>query len=195
MTEKLLDGIWKQMQLSKGLDDSEKDIYIFGLYQGAILLLNICTALIIGVILNMFLEIVVYLICFIPLRIFAGGYHAKTQLRCYIMSSVTTVFILLGIRYLQQYNSIWEFICYVLAFGIIWRLAPVADANKPLLDEEQISYRKKVRRNLVFLTAIAVLFYFLREPMVMAVIEISVCFLSIILIMGLYKNKKNEMIT
>lgn len=183
------------MQLSKGLDDSEKDIYIFGLYQGAILLLNICTALIIGVILNMFLEIVVYLICFIPLRIFAGGYHAKTQLRCYIMSSVTTVFILLGIRYLQQYNSIWEFICYVLAFGIIWRLAPVADANKPLLDEEQISYRKKVRRNLVFLTAIAVLFYFLREPMVMAVIEISVCFLSIILIMGLYKNKKNEMIT
>ena len=195
MTEKLLDGIWKQMQLSKGLDDSEKDIYIFGLYQGAILLLNICTALIIGVILNMFLEIVVYLICFIPLRIFAGGYHAKTQLRCYIMSSVTTVFILLGIRYLQQYNSIWEFICYVLAFGIIWRLAPVADANKPLLDEEQISYRKKVRRNLVFLTAIAVLFYFLREPMVMADIEISVCFLSIILIMGLYKNKKNEMIT
>ena len=136
-------------------------------------------------------EIIIYLVCFIPLRIFAGGYHAKTQFRCYIMSSITTVFILLGIQFLQQYNSIWELICFVISFCVIWKLVPVEDANKPLLAEEQISYRKKVRRILVFLTGIAGLSYILGEPMVMTIIEVSVCFLSIILIMGLYKNKKN----
>ncbi len=178
------------MKLSKGLEDSDKDIYIFGLYQGAILLLNICTSLLIGVILNMVFEIILYLIFFIPLRIFAGGYHAKTQLRCYIMSSATTVLILLGIRFLQRYSSIWELICFVVAFCVIWIFVPVADANKPLLDKEKISYKKKVRKILVILTAIAGIAYILKEFVVMTVIEMSVCFLSIILIMGLYKNKK-----
>jgi accessory gene regulator B len=189
MTEKLMDGIWKQMQLSKGLQEDDKDIYLFGVYQGAILLLNICTALLIGVALNMLLEIVIYLICFLPLRIFAGGYHAKTQLRCYIMSSFTTVIILLGIQFLQQQESIWEFLSYIVSFGIIWRFAPVADANKPLLEKEQVIYQKKVRKVLLLLTGIAALTYFLGFNIISTVIEVSVCFLSVILLMGIYKNK------
>lgn len=184
-----MDGIWKQMQLSKGLQEDEKDIYLFGVYQGAILLLNICTALLIGVALNMLLEIVIYLICFLPLRIFAGGYHAKTQLRCYIMSSFTTVIILLVIQFLQQQESIWEFLIYFVSFGVIWRYAPVADVNKPLLENEQVNYRKKVHKVLLLLTGIAALTYFLRFDIITTVIEVSVCFLSVILLMGIYKNK------
>ncbi len=184
-----MDGIWKQMQLSKGLQEDDKDIYLFGVYQGAILLLNICTALLIGVALNMLLEIVIYLICFLPLRIFAGGYHAKTQLRCYIMSSFTTVIILLVIQFLQQQESIWEFLIYFVSFGVIWRYAPVADANKPLLENEQVNYRKKVHKVLLLLTGIAALTYFLRFDIITTVIEVSVCFLSVILLMGIYKNK------
>lgn len=184
-----MDGIWKQMQLSKGLQEDDKDIYLFGVYQGAILLLNICTALLIGVALNMLLEIVIYLICFLPLRIFAGGYHAKTQLRCYIMSSFTTVIILLGIQFLQQQESIWEFLSYIVSFGIIWIFAPVADANKPLLEKEQVIYQKKVRKVLLLLTGIAALTYFLGFNIISTVIEVSVCFLSVILLMGIYKNK------
>ncbi len=184
-----MDGIWKQMQLSKGLQEDDKDIYLFGVYQGAILLLNICTALLIGVALNMLLEIVIYLICFLPLRIIAGGYHAKTQLRCYIMSSFTTVIILLGIQFLQQQESIWEFLSYIVSFGIIWRFAPVADANKPLLEKEQVIYQKKVRKVLLLLTGIAALTYFLGFNIISTVIEVSVCFLSVILLMGIYKNK------
>ncbi|AMJ40806.1 accessory gene regulator B [[Clostridium] propionicum DSM 1682] len=177
------------MQLSKGLQEDDKDIYLFGVYQGAILLLNICTALLIGVALNMLLEIVIYLICFLPLRIFAGGYHAKTQLRCYIMSSFTTVIILLGIQFLQQQESIWEFLSYIVSFGIIWRFAPVADANKPLLEKEHVIYQKKVRKVLLLLTGIAALTYFLGFNIISTVIEVSVCFLSVILLMGIYKNK------
>lgn len=183
-----MDGIWKQMQLSNGLEENDKDIYIFGVYQGAILLLNICTALIIGVALNMLFEIVIYLICFLPLRIYAGGYHAKTQLRCYIMSSFTTVIILLGIQFFLQQESILEFMGFFVSFGIIWRFAPVADANKPLLEKEQVSYQKKVRKVLLLLTGISVLTYFMNFKIVATVIEVSVCFLSIILLLGIYKN-------
>ncbi len=190
MTEKLMDGIWKQMQLSNGLREDDKDIYVFGVYQGAILLLNICTALLIGVILNMIIEMIVYLICFLPLRIFAGGYHAKTQLRCYIMSSVTAVFILFGIQFLQQQESIWEFICFMVSFGIIWKFAPVPDANKPLQGNEQVIYQKKVRKILLVLTGVSVAAFALKLQLVLAVIEISVCFLAVILLMGLLKNRK-----
>ena len=190
MTDKLMDGIWKQMQLSKGLQEDDKDIYLFGVYQGAILLLNICTALIIGIILNMITEIIVYLICFLPLRIYAGGYHAKTQLRCYIMSTITTALLLLGIQFLQEKESMLEIICFTISFGVIWKYAPVPDANKPLQGNEQKNYQKKVRRILLILTGVSVVAFFMKIQLVVAVIEMSVCFLSVILLLGLAKNRK-----
>ena len=94
MTEKIMENVWKEIKAAGNVDEEDKEIYLFGIYQGLIFLLNVVTALLTGIILDMFLESVLFLICFIPLRIFAGGYHAKTQFRCYVMSTVTTVILL-----------------------------------------------------------------------------------------------------
>ena len=79
--EKIKNIIWIRMKEAKELTDEDKEIYLFGLIQGVIFLLNTFTALCIGMILNMLIEVIIYLVCFIPIRIFAGGYHAKTQVR------------------------------------------------------------------------------------------------------------------
>lgn len=59
-------------------------IYIYGINQILTYVINVFSALIIGAILGVFLEITVFMAAYIPLRSFAGGYHAKTPLRCYI---------------------------------------------------------------------------------------------------------------
>lgn len=176
------------MKLAKDLSEDDRDLYLFGFTQGIILLLNVLTSLCIGIALGMLLEVMIYMVCFIPLRIFAGGYHAKTQLRCYIMSSFTTVFVLLGIKFLQNYNGTLEWIMLLISTVVIWHLAPVEDYNKPLAIEEKLLYQKRVKKILIILIGVGALSYALNIQVVMTVGEIAIWFLAIVLLLGLFKN-------
>ena len=155
MTEKIMENVWKGMKTTGNVDEEDKEIYLFGFYQGLIFLLNLVTALLTGIILDMFLESVLFLICFIPLRIFAGGYHAKTQFRCYVMSTVTTVILLYLIAFLQKNMGVEAIALYIIPTSIIWKLAPVQDKNKPLDLDEQKKYRKRVHSLLFIISCIS----------------------------------------
>lgn len=188
MTEKIMENVWKGMKTTGNVDEEDKEIYLFGFYQGLIFLLNLVTALLTGIILNMFLESVLFLICFIPLRIFAGGYHAKTQFRCYVMSTVTTVILLYLIAFLQKNMGVEAIALYIIATCIIWKLAPVQDKNKPLDLDEQKKYRKRVHSLLIIISCISGCLYFWGIYVVPAVVVCVVCQLSIVLIWGKLKN-------
>lgn len=88
----------------------DKDIHIFGLQQGLFMLLNIATTIMIGLVFGMFMQSLVFMLSYLPLRSVAGGYHAKTQLKCYLFSTVIVSATLLGIKYIP-----WtSFICLIL---------------------------------------------------------------------------------
>lgn len=188
MTEKIIENVWKSMKAASQIDEEDKEIYLFGFYQGLIFLLNIATALFTGIILHMFLESVLFLICFIPLRIFAGGYHAKTQLRCYIMSTITTAVLLCLIGFLQRKMGVQTIALYIIAACVIWKLAPVQDKNKPLDLDEQKKYRKRVHSLLMLLSCVSGCLYFWGNYKIPAVAVCVVCQLAVILVWGKYKN-------
>lgn len=181
--------LWNKMKASNNLAEEDKEIYIFGIYQGLILLLNVATTLFIGFILNKFLESAMFLIFFIPLRIYAGGYHAKTQMRCYIMSSLTTALILCGIRFLENNIGFVSIAGYIVSTFIVMKLAPVQNSNKPLYGNEVNKYQAIVR-NILCLYAIILFFsYMMSRITVFAVIEVVVYSTAIILFIGAGKSK------
>ena len=64
------------------ISSEDREIYVYGLKQGLILLINILTTLLIGFAFNKTTETIVFLASYIPLRVYAGGYHARTQMGC-----------------------------------------------------------------------------------------------------------------
>jgi accessory gene regulator B len=54
----------------------------------------------IGLALSFLAESMVFLATYMLIRTYAGGYHAKTQLGCYIFSTVAVTVILLGIKHI-----------------------------------------------------------------------------------------------
>lgn len=64
------------------IEKDDAELYCYGVQQGGLVLLNIITSLMIGVWNQAVLETVLFLIAYIPLRSFAGGYHAKNTKRC-----------------------------------------------------------------------------------------------------------------
>ena len=66
--------------------------YKYGLEITISSLLNILLIISIGIISGQLIESVLFLICFIPLRQFTGGYHANSYLKCNFMFSVLFLF-------------------------------------------------------------------------------------------------------
>ena len=70
------------------IKEEDAEIYIYGINQILTSVLSVSSALIIGLIFGVFPEIAVFMAAYIPLRSFAGGYHAKTPLSCYVFSVI-----------------------------------------------------------------------------------------------------------
>ena len=105
---------------------------------------EIISILVISVFLHNFLETVVFFGCFIPLRIYAGGYHAKTRLRC-LFVSIIVYMIFTTIIYITPAKVYFK-LCLLLSFislVVVFVLAPIIHSNKNVNKIEKRYYRKK----------------------------------------------------
>lgn len=172
---------------SNVIEAEEAEIYIYGINQILVSVLNVSSALIIGFIFDVFLEVAVFMAAYIPLRSFAGGYHAKTPLRCYIFSVIMLIVVSIGMNYL--YMEDW--VCYVvLAVSalVVIILAPVEDRNKPL---DETEYRVYKRRTML-IAAIELIIALMLKPLISYNLFIAIVYsfavLSLMLIAGKVKN-------
>ena len=168
----------------------DKDLYTYGFKQTSLILLNIITTIIIGLIFNVLWQCIVFLLAYVPLRSYAGGYHARTQLRCYLFSIALMIIVSLMIKYIY-WNELSIMILTLVSSGVILKLAPIADANKPLdLKEEQV-YKRKSRLILLFEVFLICVFINLSNIQISICITLSIIILSIMLLIS-YKNKVFE---
>jgi accessory gene regulator B len=122
--------------------EDDKEIVEYGIEQGLLILLNILTTVTIGFVFDMVLESLIYLVAFIPLRSYVGGYHARTKINCYISSVVIISIVLASIKYVNWSTST-AIILTILSGIIIFICAPRADVNKPFDEIELIVFRKR----------------------------------------------------
>ena len=105
--------------------------------------LEIASILAIATFVENFFETVLFFTAFIPLRVYAGGYHADTKLKCYLISlgvyGIFTVIIneLPSGAYLPV-----TLISTMLSMIMVLIVAPVIHKNKTVNEIERKHYRK-----------------------------------------------------
>jgi accessory gene regulator B len=168
-----------------------RDIYIYGLQQGMLMVINIATILVIGIAFNMVLESTIFLLTFIPLRSNAGGYHAKNQARCYLYSIVMITVTLICIK-VVPWTGVICFSLTVVTGAIIFFFAPVEDANKPLDQMEKAVYKKRTRKTLSLFVLLILLFCYFYQIVISLCIIMGLVVLSIMLVLGRVMNQLNR---
>lgn len=139
---KLSHKIGDNLVRSNVIKEEDAEIYIYGINQIFVSVLNVSSALIIGCIFGVALEIAVFMAAYIPLRSFAGGYHAKTPLRCYIFSVIMLIVVSNSMKYLYLANWV-HYAVLVAATLVVLVLSPVEDKNKPLDKIEHRVHKKR----------------------------------------------------
>ncbi len=183
LSEQIADGFEKQRVISS----EDKEIYRYGVQQGLNLAFNLLTTLVIGAVCGMFWESVLFMAAYMPLRSFAGGYHAKTHLRCYLYSILMITAVLLAIRFLPLSRMIYG--CLMLAGSIVMiMLAPVEDQNKPLDDDEQRVYCKRTRLILSLEVGMMLAAILLQIKVFYSAVALAIFCLGCIVLAGELKN-------
>lgn len=131
------------------MSQDEKDVIQYGLNQFFWILLNFFTIAISGVLWHEFcFSILVFLEIYF-LRPYAGGYHADTEIKCYILSAgIVNIAMLLRKFSVFSWNSmLMIYICFIC---VILLFSPVDNPIHPLTKADKKYYGKKLRQ-LIFL--------------------------------------------
>lgn len=172
----------------------DRELYAYGLWQGTILIFNFLTIIVIGLLFKMLWQSLVFIIAYGFLRPVAGGYHARKQINCYILSIVLIVTVLCMLRWIH-WNSIVCLIILLISGIIILLFAPIEDENKPLDIKEKRVYKHRTRIILFLLTLLSLSFLLVGNIQISSNIAISILFSAIMLILGKIKNIVNQAVT
>jgi len=96
-----------------------------------------------------------YLLGFIPLRLIAGGYHAKSHLRCFLILMASYLAFLGLLSSIPAGIVLPAIMLAAASIALVMAFAPRADANKPITDEEAIRF-KRLSRIAVVVNAVSI---------------------------------------
>lgn len=112
---------------------ARKEVYIYGLEltlsSAAVAFSVLILSCVFGAVYTSF----IFSFVFVSIRLFAGGYHAKKYVQCFVLSNAVYL-ICLGITFLFEYLKI-EIICpglTLLSMAVIFKLAPIKHKHHPL---------------------------------------------------------------
>lgn len=181
-----------QFMLNHGIIEAEDaEIYQFGFNQLMFIAINLITTVIIGIAFSMIFESIIFLVSYMVVRVYAGGYHAKTQFRCYVISSLFIVLALMGVKYI-----IWEgfasIIAITIASMVIFKLSPVETKNKPLDEIETKIYKTKSRQRIVGVYLLCITAKFLAYEVIFKPMSMAIIILSIVLLIGQQINRHQK---
>lgn len=166
----------------------ERDLYLFGLRQLWRFAGNLLTALAIGLCMGMIWQSILFSLAYIPLRQYAGGYHARNAKVCYILSTVLILLVLLLIKCLS-FRWITVVVLLLLADFIIWLKAPVESENRTLTDGETFVFRKRTRIILAVLNALVLTAYAGTAEQISACILMAIVAAAFMVAVGIIKKR------
>ena len=142
---------------NKIVDIEERDTYIYGieviLLNGGLLLVFLLISLLSGTMINFW----AYLMFFIPLRTFSGGYHAKTSECCFVLSTIMYGISVAVTKFLPLlYLDFYWWMTGGISVLIILIFAPLINSNNPLNE-----FQKKRNRIIVYSLLITDLVFFI----------------------------------
>lgn len=188
MFAKIAERITENMEDNHIIKHDDRELYIYGFNQGLNILLNLITTLVVGLLFRNILELAIFIAAYIPLRSFAGGYHAKTPLRCYIYSIIMIILVSVGMKYLLFVDMVYYVILAISAL-IIFVLSPAEDKNKPLDKIELKVYRKRTSLILLVELIICILSNVIDLRTVFISIIYNLAVMSVIILLGMLKSK------
>lgn len=169
------------------------EIYQYGffvLYSNIIFLL---LSMLFGAVFGVFLQSIIFFVAFFSIRQYAGGYHASTETRCEIMSTLSILACIVVIKLSKTFafQTVMLIVSALSAVCII-TLCPLDTPEKPLSTEEYKRFRKISLIILSIIVLAMAISYAFKFKLTLISLCMSLVFESILLVAGKIKKRINK---
>lgn len=182
--------------LSNGtINDEDKELYIYGLFMLLSQLMFFIITCIFGLILKCILESIIFYIAFQFIRKYSGGYHASTETRCEISTTLSILACIVLIRLSKTYDFQIALVTITVISAIsIFCLCPLDTPEKPLSDKEFRYFRKISWLILFVIITVITVSYIFKLSIIIVPCCLSLILESILLALGKIKrvSQKNN---
>ncbi len=175
----------------KIISEEQRAIYIYGFELVICSIISLIIVILIACITGMYYECVVYYVVFSITRLFCGGFHAETYLKCKIIY-VGGLLITLGIyKTINILQPLYWLILFIFASLIIGHFAPIENENKPL----SVSKKKKSKNitlALIILWLVVAVVLYLIENSIYQMIPLTLLFVAVLIVFGKIKERRKK---
>lgn len=164
MATAIAEHIVGKLIAASAVEEVDRKLYVYGFFLLITRFFFFLVTVIVGCLLGIPCESVVFYIAFILLRTYAGGVHAKTETSCTVLTTLALGMAVATIKILEASNV---GIKTLLVFSnlCIWLFSPLDSSEKPLKTEEKRRYRKICYRLLLICDAVIFAADFMMLPM------------------------------
>lgn len=184
--EKYSSNLISQISTSK----EDREVLEYGLHQSLMILLNLLSVLICGFFWKLLLFGLLLFLTLFFLRPYAGGFHADTEIRCYMVSIGIINLVMAGVKFINMSDSIM-IILYMGSFLVIWKNAPVVNSINPLENIEILKYSQKAKRIIIGYSLIAGFGIYLQNSIIYEPIFYGMLITALSDLIGKYKYREN----
>ena len=141
------------------IDFDEVTIYQYGLEVMLITIFQIIGIMLFAFFTGYVAEAIVFIMAFSSLRMYAGGYHASSVLRCLTLIIVFVMIDIAICKMLMLDKLPWiSILISLISFLIVYAHAPVSVITRPITEKERIRFRKiSINISFFYLIVITVL--------------------------------------
>lgn len=186
---KIVTVLSERMAEKEIIKQEDISIYQYGIENGIILSLNMLTAVSIGLVTGRLIEILAFLLAFISLRSFSGGFHLESKVMCYICSNLILLIPAYAAEISRYCSKMFsstviniEIVIVMCATVIIFINSPM-DSNKRKLDlAERKHFKVRARSILIVQAVIIVILYFFKRKFPVDSLCISLCTIAVLML-------------
>lgn len=190
ISERITEFLVDSKEISRDIDEFK--CYKYGVEIALSTMLNIVLILSIGAVTGRFIESVVFLVVFIPIRQFSGGYHADTYFRCNLFFCITFALVLILFEFLKTYNSEYLLLAMNLfALSVVAVFSPVENGNKPIPSEKRTGLKLKAT---LISALISFVSFIMRYYSVVygSLLSCTLLMISVLIILGKIKERRKR---
>lgn len=127
------------------LEETDLNIVRYGLEFIISSLLGFMIVCTISVVSHKWYLALIFTICFVPLRLAVGGFHASSYLLCNLAVACVygIVLVLLDLLVSMKVELLWFGLVDIIICIVFLKWTPVENANKPIIDHEKTRLKRK----------------------------------------------------
>lgn len=173
------------------IQEKEIPVYRYGFELFWSTFLCVISIITVGIITGNFSRVIWFLLYFMPVRTFAGGYHAKSYRNCFLLTNFLNILAMFLTGVLNGYVvvRIVGLFFGLLSFSYIWIYAPVVFKNHPI-KEEIVRKNRSYAHRLIILELPVFIVQYIKNYQVFYTAAITLCIVTVMMYISIRKEKK-----